>query len=88
MPAWAPQHATRSPAWTHGFVNLNPAPRESHRIGIQVDEAFARFVVAFDLSASLRRSGEVRCFRLGMAAGGNRSEAIMKRRRPLAIRDL
>ena len=24
----------------HGFVNLNPAPCESHRIGIQVDKPF------------------------------------------------
>ena len=51
-------------------------------------EAYARFVFAFDLSASLRRSGEVWCIRRGMAGGGNRSESLVKFRRPLAIRDL
>lgn len=40
--AYHVEENAQPPAWTQGFVNLNPPPCESHRGGIQVDEPFCR----------------------------------------------
>ena len=40
--AYHVEENAQPPAWTQGFVNLNPPPCDSHRGGIQVDEPFCR----------------------------------------------